>query len=115
MNDETAEQTTTIHDFAEAGAERMSRARSGLQDAVAATADYIRANPWVAVAGAAVIGGVVAGLSKPCKREPHTLDAVRDWLDEAYAKLPSQKQVETMVQTSDLPDFLANLRKKIGF
>lgn len=114
MNDENDEQTTRIHDLVEAGSEKVCCAQSGVQDALSATANYIRANPWVAVAGAAVLGGVVAVLSRSSKPEPNSLEAVRDWLDDAYAKLPSQKQVESMVQSSDLPNFLTSLRKKLG-
>ena len=112
MSEDAVEETPTIHELTERGREKLAQAQEGAKDVLAAVADYARANPWIALAGAAVIGGVVVALSKPCQRTPSRRDAVRDWLDEAYAKLPSQKQVQAVVETSGVPDFVAQLKKK---
>lgn len=75
--------------------------------------EYIRANPWVAVAGAAVIGGIVAVALRQSKPESGKLEVVRDWLEDAYAKLPSQKQVRSAAEASGIPGFLESLLKAL--
>ncbi len=114
MNENEPDAQSTIHELTEAGREKLAQAQSGAQDALSAATEYIRANPWVAVAGAAVLGGVIAVLSKSSKPEPRNLDAVRDWLDEAYSKLPSQKQVQSIADSSGIPCFLKSLKKKLN-
>lgn len=113
MTEDAFDESPSIHELTERGREKLAQAQDGARDALTAVADYARANPWVAIAGAAVLGGVVVALSKPGRKPPSRLDVVRDWLDEAYAKLPSQRQVQSAVETSGVPDFLNQLKKKL--
>jgi len=106
MSENSSDASTAIRDFNE-------KAQDCAKDALTTATDYIRANPWIAVAGAAVAGGVLAALAKPAKAPPSKLDAVREWMDEAYAKLPSQKQVQAAVESSGVPRFLHQLRKTL--
>jgi len=113
MSEDVAEETPSIQELAQKGREKLAQAQTGAKDALSAVADYTRANPWIAIAGAAVLGGVVVALTKPARKPASRLDVVRDWLDEAYAKLPSQKQVQSVVEASGVPDFFSQLRKKL--
>lgn len=116
MSEETQEPAATIHEFTEKGRETLENAQSGARNALATATDYIRANPWTAVAGAAIVGGVLAALTAPRPSAPHQLDAVRDWLAETYEKLPSQKQVQSsLAKGAGLPEVLTALRRKLGF
>jgi len=112
MSEDAIEEGPDIHDLTEKGRQKLAQAQAGATDALSAVADYARENPWVAIAGAAVLGGVLVALAKPNRPKSRT-DALRDWLDEAYAKLPSQKQVQSIVDDSGVPDFLAQLKKKL--
>jgi hypothetical protein len=112
MSEDAVEETPSIHEMTEKGREKLAQAQTGAGDALSSVADYTRANPWVAIAGAAIIGGVVVALSKS-RKSVSRMNVVRDWLDEAYAKLPSQKQVQSAVETSGVLDFLAQLKKKL--
>jgi hypothetical protein len=113
MTPENNDQPSSIHDLTEKGREHLQAATSGAKDGIAAATEYIRANPWVAVAGAAVIGGVITALSRSHKSDTSKLDAVREWLDDAYAKLPSQKQVQEMADSAGVSDFLKQVGKKL--
>lgn len=95
MNEETHEEAEAFQDFAEDGLEKLTTARETAEDALAAATDYVRNNPWVAVAGAAVLGGVIVALARPSRPASPNLDAVRDFLDDTYAKLPSRKEARS--------------------
>ncbi len=115
MNSEfEAETNETIDDFTEMGREKLRVAQEGAEDALAAVTGYIRANPWVAVGAAALLGGAIAVLSKHRDTPPNRTEAVRAWLDDAYANLPSQKQVRATVDSTGVPDFLKQLKKKLN-
>ncbi len=107
-NDEP-EVPVTIDELTEFGREKLARAETVTRDAVAVTTDYIKANPWIAVAGAAVLGGAIVALASPCRRQTNKLEAVRDWFDDAYAKLPSQADLKCPA----IPKFLKNLGKSL--
>ncbi len=102
-----------IDDLKQGGQEALEQTRAKAGTALEATSDYIRANPWVAVAGAVVLGGVLGALLKPSREEPTKSEVVRGWLDEAYAKLPSQKQVQSVADSTGLPSFLKELQRKL--
>jgi len=108
-----SEETTAgaeIHDLVEAGRKKLdARASDRFQMAT----DYVRANPWVAVGIAAAVGGLIAVAAKRPKTRAQNLDAFRDWLDEAYSKIPSEKQVRSVVDSSGAPSFLRELGKKL--
>ncbi len=112
MSEDAVDEMPSIQDYTELGREKLAKVQEGAKDALTVVADYARANPWVAIAGAALIGGVVVALSKPSRKPPSRFEVVREWLDEAYAKLPSQKQVQSAVETSGVPDFLSHLKQK---
>jgi hypothetical protein len=79
----------------DSGMQKADDIRSQVQCGIETATDYIRANPWVGVAGGLVLGAVVFALCKPAKPEPTTLDRLRDLLDEAYAKLPTKKEAKS--------------------
>lgn len=115
MSSEFEDETSaSIQDLAGKGRETLRVAQEGAEDALSAVTGYIRANPWMAVGAAALIGGAIAAISKHRAEPPSRIDAVRDWLDEAYAKLPSQKQVQATVDSCGVPDFLRQLKKKLN-
>lgn len=113
MSEDIAGETPTIQELTEKGREKLAQAQAGAKDALSVVADYTRANPWIAIAGAAVLGGVIVALTKPAPKPVSRLDAVRDWLDDVYAKLPSQKQVQSAVEATGVPDFFGQLKKKL--
>lgn len=113
MSDEFSDEPSDIQDLTQIGREKLAEAQGATKDALTATTDYIRANPWVAVAGAAVIGGVIAALSRPHRREPTKFEAVREWLDDAYAKLPTPKQVHAMAENCGVTDTIRQIRRKL--
>ena len=112
MSEDAVEETPSIHEMTEMGREKLAQAQTGAKDVLSAVANYARANPWVVIAGAAIIGGAVVALTRSSRSESR-MDVVRDWLDEAYAKLPSQKQVQAVVETSGVSDFLTQFKKKL--
>lgn len=96
MSEDHPEEAPTIHDMTRKGREKLAQAQERAKSTLGAVTAYIRANPWVAVAGAAAIGGVLVAVSRQGNPGHRKLDVVREWLDEAYAKLPDQKQVQSM-------------------
>ena len=114
MSEEHVEQhPATIHELVEDGREKLARAQDGAQDALGAATEYIKANPWVAVAGAALIGGAVAALLRPKKPSGPDLNSLRDWLGDAYAKLPSREDVQEVVKSSGAQKVLKQLAQAL--
>ncbi len=76
----------------------------------------IRRNPWLFLGGAVVVGAVVAALL-PRPPEPKKLEAVRDWLRDAYegvsARMPDRSDVQSAVDSLDLPGRIDCLRRKL--
>ena len=68
-------------------------AKDGLTNCTA----YLRENPWLGVAGGIVLGALVASLVKPAKPEPTAIESLRQMLDDALAKLPTQKEAGAAV------------------
>jgi len=110
MNEEFTEEPVKLHELTELGREKLAQTQDATKEALAVTKDYIKANPWIAVAGAAILGGVLVALARPCKPSPTNLDNVRDWLDEAYAQLPSKSDI----QSSGPGKFLKHLAKSLN-
>lgn len=113
MNDDILDEPSDLQDFEARAHERLRTARGAARDALTATADYIRANPWVTVAGAAVIGGVIAVLARPGRPEPRKFEVVRGWLDDACAKLPSQRQVQSAVDHCGVTKAVREIKRKL--
>lgn len=114
MSEDAGEQPSPISDLADKGNEVLEQTQDKAADALSSVAEYVRANPWVALAGAAIVGGVIVALSRPKQPEHPNLDSLREWLDEAVAKLPSKKQIRKAAQSPAINDFLSDLKKKLG-
>lgn len=79
-------------------------------DVLSKVEQFLRVNPWVAVAGAAVTSGILEALSdKRALRRPSSRAAVRDWVDDAYATLPTKKQFRSVAKSAGLPTTLRQL------
>ena len=104
-----------IHHLAGIGRGRQNRGEETLKHTLDAAEQFLRANPWVAVAGAAVASGVLAAMSrkKPVRRESSRA-AVRDWLDHAYATLPTRKQFQSVAKSAGVPTTLQQLKEKLS-
>lgn len=91
--------------------------RDGALDAWSAAENYIQKNPWLTVAGALVAGIAVAALLPRRHPQPDRLHAVRDWLEDAYAKisdhLPDQDDIRTAAQSCPLSSAWGGLGKKL--
>jgi hypothetical protein len=113
MSEDNFEDAASNSDPAEVAREKLAQVEKQVRGTLSTATDYIRDNPWVAVAGAAVIGGIVAVALRQSKPEPRKLEVVRDWLEDAYAKLPSKKQMRSAAEASGIPCFLDSLRKAL--
>jgi hypothetical protein len=90
---------TTISETAEqnSGSSPLATAARDGKAGLAACTSYLRENPWVGVAGGAVLGAVIVSLVKPPRHEPTPRESLRQLLDDTLAKLPSQKEAGTAV------------------
>ncbi len=115
MSEENFEQTepVTLHELTEVGREKLAEAQDGAKDALGATTEYLKANPWTAVAGAAVIGGVLVALLRPSRPKTPNMENLRDWMGEAVAKLPSQRDVQAMAKSSGAQKLLKQWAKSL--
>jgi hypothetical protein len=113
MNEDFSDEQNPILSVEEKAREGFEQVRDSACDCLTTATDYIRANPWLAVVGVAVVAGVLAATIKRGKPESGKFDAVREWLDEAYAKLPNQKQVQSMAESSGLPCLLKRIRESL--
>jgi hypothetical protein len=110
------EETTTgkeIHALVEEGRKRVACARDGANDGLQAAKEYVRANPWTAVGIAAAAGVLIAVAAKRPQPKTQKLDAIKEWLEDAYAKIPSEKQIRSVVDSSGAPSFLKALAQKL--
>lgn len=92
--------------------EAIENVQAEAKDSLQAVSDYIKANPWTVVAGAAVLGGLIAILTRP-KQPPTAAEVFRQWLDEVSGSLPSRKQIESTAKSAGLPCSLKELEKKL--
>jgi hypothetical protein len=91
-----------------------SRGEAVVEEAVAMAEQYLRANPWLAVAGTAVATHIFSALTpKTPIRRGSSRAAVRDWLDDAYENLPSRKQLESAAKSAGVPTSLSQLQAKL--
>jgi len=75
--------------------------------------DYIRANPWTVVAGAAILGGIVGAILTRPKQPPSPSELLNQWLEEAGERLPSRKQLQATAKSAEFPCSLKELKKKL--
>ena len=114
MNVETIAEPNTLHEITEIGREKLAMARDGANDALTATTQYIKDNPWLAIAGAAAIGGALVALSRPGHSSHRSKsDAIRQWLDDAYSRLPSQGDVRSAAKSSGLSKLAQKVSKAL--
>ncbi len=95
--------------------QRLVRGDYRAEDLLADAEDFVRKNPWVAVAGAAVLSGVLGALNrrKPIRKNTSRA-ALRDWLDEAHSGLPTRKQFRSAAQSAGLPTTLEQIKQKLS-
>lgn len=114
MNPETEE---TIESLQQKGQELATTAQEKSTDLLADLEAKIRSNPWAFIGGAVAVGVVVAALLPKPRPEPEKLEAVRDWLREAYdglsSRVPDRSDMQSAVDSLDLPGRLDRLRKKL--
>ena len=93
---------------------RLSRGEAVVEEAVALAEGYLRANPWLAVAGTAVAARVFEALTPRTPiRRGSSRAALRDWLDEANGSLPTRKQLESAAKSAGVPTSLRQLQAKL--
>lgn len=113
MNAETVAEPTTLHEITEIGREKLAMARDGANDALSATTKYIKDNPWLAVAGAAALGGALIAFARPGRSHHNNGDAIRHWLEEAYARIPSQRDIQSAAKSSGLSKLAQKVSKAL--
>lgn len=94
MKVELTEEAGAIDEVAENSLDKLTATRETAGDALAAAGDFVRRNPWVAVAGAAVLSGLIIAVGKSRNPVVSKMDRVRNFIDDTYSRLPSQKAVE---------------------
>ena len=114
MNEDKTEAAKTIHQLAETGRARLAHGSRGARDLVDAATDYVRANPWIAVAGAAVFGGIVSAMSQPRQiKRQSSRASVRDWLRDSHASLPTGKQFRSVAKSAGIPTTFEQLKARL--
>lgn len=108
MSDENPGEDTPVEVTAE-------NAQKVATDAFETVSDYIRANPWTVMAGAVVVGGVLAALVARPKEPPSKLELLSQWLEEQGEHLPSRKELQAKAKSLGLPSSLQELKKKLHF
>ena len=68
--------------------ETSRQAREGL----ATCTTYVRENPWVGLAGAAMLGALVVSVIRPSRHKPTALESIRHWVENAREKMPAPKE-----------------------
>lgn len=112
MSEDLVQEPVTLHDLAELSREKLHLAPDDASGPLAATASYIRANPWTSMAGAALLGVALVALTRR-RPAPRRLDIVRDWLDDARENLPTRRQVNSLVDSTGVPCLLKQLGQKL--
>lgn len=86
MNADFPEGSTELPEQAR---EKLAEVQERAKGSPATVTEYIRANPWTAVAVAVLVGGLAGALCRSGRPEPSKLDAAREWLDDAYRGFPT--------------------------
>lgn len=104
-------QPVTLHELAELSREKLGLPVRDPINPVAATASFVRANPWTALAGAALLGVGLVVLSRR-RPEPGKLAALRDWVGDARESLPTRREVQSFAESTGIP-LLRQLGRKL--
>jgi hypothetical protein len=108
---------STIENLRRKGQEIATSTQNCATDALAEIEYRVRSNPWLYIGGALLVGVAVATVVTRPRREPARLEVVRDWLRDTYdnvsARLPDRSDVESAVDSLDLPGRIDCLRKKL--
>jgi hypothetical protein len=106
-----------IDDLRQKGRDLAAATQQRATDVFHEVETQIRRNLWIFIGGALLVGAALAALCPRHRREPTKLEAVRDWLREAYdgvaARVPSRDDVQSAVNSLDLPGRIDCLRKKL--
>jgi hypothetical protein len=70
----------------------LSHASRQAKEGLSTCTAYVRENPWVGLAGAAVLGALIVSLVKPSSHKPTIVESLRHLFDDARDKLPTQKE-----------------------
>lgn len=76
----------------EEGRKKLMAVQQGATNTISSAAGFIRANPWMMIAGATLLGGLIVTFGK--SRKPANIDAIRDWLGDAYSKLSHRENAK---------------------
>ncbi len=110
MSEETA--SSPIDQFTEDSREQIATAQESATDLLSSAAGYIKEHPWTAAAGVATVLGAAVLAFAP-RRKPEPVSMVKAWIDEAYAKLPTRRDVDKVAHKVGLTDFLREAGKKL--
>jgi len=108
MSDENPGEEATVE-------QAVENAQEVATDALETVSDYIRANPWAVVAGAVVLGGILAALVARPKEPPSKIELLSQWLEEQGEHLPSRKKLQAKAKSLGLPSSLHELKKILHF
>lgn len=104
--------TSPTDRFTEDSRQEPALAPEGATDLLASAAGYIKEHPWTAAAGVATVLGAAVLAFVP-RRKPEPVSMVKGWIDEAYAKLPTRRDVDNAARKIGLTDFLREAGKKL--
>lgn len=111
MSEETAS-SPVVDLITKDNREQIATAQESATDLLSSAAGYIKEHPWTAAAGVAtVLGAAVLALAP--RRKPEPVSMVKGWIDEAYAKLPTRRDVDKVAHKIGLTDFLREAGKKL--
>jgi hypothetical protein len=70
----------------------LAKASHQARKSLSACKSYVRENPWVGLAGAAVLGALIVSLVRPPKHQPTAMESLRHWMENALDKIPNHKE-----------------------
>ena len=113
MNDNINDEYSPSNSHEENRASQLKNVRDKTLYVVEETSDYIRANPWKAVTGAALLGGIFAVLShhQALKRSNHS--SIGGWVEDIYSRFPRKNLRESKTESLEVSDFIKLIKSKI--
>lgn len=75
--------------------------------------EFLRENPALAVAAAALATELFASLTASPPRRGSSRAAMRDWLDTAYETMPAYKQFKSAAESAGLPTTYRQMEDKM--
>jgi hypothetical protein len=76
--------------------------------------DFLRDNPALAVATAALATEVFSSLTSSPARRGSSRATIRDWLDSAYDTMPVYKQFKSAAESAGLPTTYGQAKGKVS-